>query len=735
LLFLGGYNAVAEPKRAEIELLRRIQTLLQRPAHQGALLLEAAILLAAYAAATWWLPGENPARPVAESVAVLVAAVVAVLRISQVLPHLPAGTRRAWMLVGLGQLAALGACFFLEYLGALLPALGFIGTAAGILRLLAFVLAAGGLFLYPYSPRHDPTRFRFILDALIACGAVVALIFLVLVRPLALRDPSLDWLLPVAFASADAILIVILANFTLAHSIPRSLGVFLGAAWAAMLASDYARASLVLMGGYAPGSLLSIGWVMAPLLIASGAVHERDRALRQGTNAHPKPVPDMGTQFQRVMPIALELVLVWYVLMDWRMRGELSAPAFWMSTVLGAVLVARLGIRAGEAQLEQYWRLFKNLPDPSFIVDSRGEVRLGNPAWDDLGEVAAANDHLKPVVEVFDGVSPAALAEAAQAGKSLEVTHRASGRPFLITVSPFSGESRRTLFAAVAHDMTEQKRQNDVVRHAYDELRRVHVRLEQMNAELEERVDERTHSLQAAYRTLEDQNRALQRLDQMKTDFVNLVSHELRAPLTNVSGGVELMLKRNHDAGESGVLRLIQTEIRRLTRFVENILSVAAIEAGRYVLHPMPMDVQEVVGESASVWDSLPERGRIEVRVAEGLPLVLADEAAVRSTLVHLIDNALKYAPESPVRIDAELCGEVVKLQVSDRGPGVPLAKQHLLFQPFERLNASDSQQVYGHGLGLYLSQRLLDAMGSELRFESPPGGGVRFFFCLEPAR
>ena len=96
----------------------------------------------------------------------------------------------------------------------------------------------------------------------------------------------------------------------------------------------------------------------------------------------------MGIQFQRVMPIALELVLVWFVLADWRLRGELSSPALWMSTVLGAVLVARLGIRAGEAQLDQYWRLFNNLPDPSFIVDSRGEVRLANPAWERLARRA-----------------------------------------------------------------------------------------------------------------------------------------------------------------------------------------------------------------------------------------------------------------------------------------------------------------------------------------------------------
>ncbi len=515
--------------RTEIALISSIRNLLRRPARQGTLLLESLVLIGAYAAVAWWLPSGSPAGPVLESVAVLVATGAAALRISQVWPGLPAGSRRAWSFLGVGQLTAFGLAFLLDYLGALLPAVALLVTAAGIMRLIAFGLAASGMFFFPYQARHDPTRFRFILDALISCSVVVALIFLVLVRPLSLRHPNFGWLLPVAFASADAILLVILSNFTLANSMPRSLGLFLGAGWTALLASDYARASLVLMDGYTPGGMLGVGWIVAPLLIAAGALHERDRALRGEAGPPTHGSHDVGMQFQRVMPIALELVLVWYVLADWRLRGELFPLAFWMSSVLGGVLVARLGIRAGEAQLDQYWRLFNNLPDPSFIVDSRLEVRLGNPAWERLLEPGTHAGAQEILSEVFDGIAAGALAKAAEAGTSLEATHRSSGRPFLITLSPLAGGYRRPLYAAVAHDMTDQRRQSEAISTAYGELRQVHGKLEQMNAQLEQRVDERTHSLQAAYRQLEDQNRALQRLDQMKTEFVNLVSHELRA--------------------------------------------------------------------------------------------------------------------------------------------------------------------------------------------------------------
>ena len=708
--------------------------LLMRPVRQRELLLELLILVAAYAAATWWLPSGSPARPMAESIAVLTATSAAILWFLRAAPNLPVGTRQAWSLLGLGQLAAFGVCFLLEYVQALLPVLGWLGTLSGILRLLAYVMAGSSLFLFPSLARHDPTRFRFILDAVISCGVVMALIFLVLDRPLSLHHASFEWVLPVAFASADAILLVVLSNSALARLLPGGLSIFLGLAWTALLASDYARASLVLIGGYAHGNLLSLGWIVAPLLVASGAVHERDRALGPEKPQRGRLSGEMGVQFQRVMPIALEIVLVWYVLADWRLRGELSTPALWMSTVLGAVLIARLGIRAGEAQLDQYWRLFENLPDPSFIVNSRGEVHLGNPAGERMAEAADLHDRHRFLTEIFDGISAASLAEAANSGRALDATQRHTGRPFVLTLSPLAGDYRGTQYAAVAHDLTEQKRQKDAIRTAYDELRRVHGKLEEMNSQLEQRVQERTRSLQAAYQQLEDQNRALQRLDQAKTDFVNLVSHELRAPLTNVTGGVELMLKRRRGNGESSVLRLIQAEIRRLASFVENILSVAAIEAGRLALHPEPLDLRSVVAESVTAWKTLPERRRIHMHSSEDLPLVLADRVALRSVLSHLIDNSLKYAPDSPVHVIVAAVDGAVRLEVRDAGPGVPPEKQHLLFQRFERLNASDSQAVYGHGLGLYLSQRLLSAMGSELCFDSPPGGGARFSFSLGTA-
>jgi PAS domain S-box-containing protein len=489
---------------------------------------------------------------------------------------------------------------------------------------------------------------------------------------------------------------------------------------------------LVLIGNYHPGSFVSLGWVCGSLLMGLGAVFEKDAGIDEAGVGNQIVGIDVGVQFQKVLPMALVVVLFWYVLTDWRLSGQFSYFGLWMSVLLGVMLIVRLGIRAGEAELNQYWQLFKNLGDPSFICDPAGKLLLGNPACAAIAGVNEESDLIgRSLFEVFEGLSPTEVGQSVKREQTLSASLKKDSTLFLISLSPIVAENSRILIAGVAHDLSEQKRQRDAIQHAYDELQAVYKKLGDLNTQLEQKVEDRTSTLQQAYRQLEEQNKVLQGLDQIKTDFVSLVSHELRAPLTNLGGGLELLLSREHDASDQKTLLLIQAEIQRLTRFVENILNVSAMEAGRYVLHPLKLSLAMTVGGVCNGWRNLPDINRIQVEVGDELPLVFADEDALRSVFAHLVDNALKYAPESIVRICAQLEGDQVRVEVRDFGPGIPIEKQALLFQRFQRLEAKDSQAVYGYGLGLYLSQQLLRAMNSELHFEQPGDGGARFYFYL----
>jgi len=115
------------------------------------------------------------------------------------------------------------------------------------------------------------------------------------------------------------------------------------------------------------------------------------------------------------------------------------------------------------------------------------------------------------------------------------------------------------------------------------------------------------------------------------------------------------------------------------------------------------------------------------------LPAVRADERALVSVLFHLVDNAMKYAPDGEVVIEAQAEAENVLIAVRDAGPGIPEAERERVFEVFHRLDARDSREVYGHGLGLHLVRKLLEAMGGGIRAEGAPGGGARLV-CWLPA-
>jgi signal transduction histidine kinase len=253
------------------------------------------------------------------------------------------------------------------------------------------------------------------------------------------------------------------------------------------------------------------------------------------------------------------------------------------------------------------------------------------------------------------------------------------------------------------------------------------------SAELERKVQERTQHITEVMRQLDDQNKALVALDRQKSEFVTLVSHELRAPLTNINGGLELILSREHDLSPRtrSTIELVVAEAGRLTHFVETILNISALEAGQLPITLGPVVLRPVVEYVIGQFPGLAP-GRIAVELPDDLPVVSADERFLQSVVFHLIDNALKYAPDSPIWIKATRSGETdLVLSVIDHGPGVPAESVNRIFNMFERLSAKDSQTEYGYGLGLYMCKRILAAFQGDIELVSQPGEGTTFLIRL----
>jgi signal transduction histidine kinase len=167
---------------------------------------------------------------------------------------------------------------------------------------------------------------------------------------------------------------------------------------------------------------------------------------------------------------------------------------------------------------------------------------------------------------------------------------------------------------------------------------------------------------------------------------------------------------------------------------VGTILDLSALEAGKFPLRPEPVPLPEVVGVVCRRFPDADAGNRLSIEIPPGYPLLLADERALHSVLFHLLDNAFKYAPEGEVRVRAWTEGAVALVAVSDSGPGIPPPERERVFEMFHRLDTTDAREVYGHGLGLNLARRLVEAMEGGIRVEEAERGGARVVFWLPAA-
>lgn len=267
-------------------------------------------------------------------------------------------------------------------------------------------------------------------------------------------------------------------------------------------------------------------------------------------------------------------------------------------------------------------------------------------------------------------------------------------------------------------------------------LEQASAKISRLNSDLEQRVAERTVELAEKNAALAQANAELKALDTLKSDFVSLVSHELRAPLTNINGSIEL-IAREQDAfspARREVLDILRNESTRLTKLVQNILDISLLEAGRLTTNPGPLPLRPFLGQLLEGRLPVNSPHHLEIDIPPDLPPAKIDETHLANVVVNLIDNAIKYSPEGgciKVSVQNRKCGLV--LSVSDQGIGIPPTEQIHLFERFYRANNSTDREIYGHGLGLYFCRKLIEAQGGSIWVESEGvyGQGTTFYLNL----
>lgn len=247
-------------------------------------------------------------------------------------------------------------------------------------------------------------------------------------------------------------------------------------------------------------------------------------------------------------------------------------------------------------------------------------------------------------------------------------------------------------------------------------------RLEVLNRSLEQKVAERTAELKARNEELAKANTELQKLDQLKSDFVSLVSHELRGPLATLNGGLEVALQIEDQlpAEARRILKVMSQESQRLTELVKTILDVSRLEAGKIVLNPGLVAIHPLLQRTVDVTCASHQR-KILWKIPSDLPPIWADEIYLEEIFCNLLSNAVKYTPEHmPIELSAYLSGNQVQVTITDYGPGIPPEMQSKIFDRFQRIERGDKIATKGWGLGLFFAKALTEAQNGTLTLQSP---------------
>ena len=235
---------------------------------------------------------------------------------------------------------------------------------------------------------------------------------------------------------------------------------------------------------------------------------------------------------------------------------------------------------------------------------------------------------------------------------------------------------------------------------------------------------------------VEHQRRAVEQLEKLnsaKSNFVSIVSHEFRTPLTGIQGFSELMrdedlslVEMKEYAGD------INTDAQRLNRMITEMLDLDRMESGQMTLNRERTDINAVIAEAADRLSANPGRHPIQLRCDPDLPLVEIDADKIKQVLLNLLSNAVKYSPEGgPITITTRVEGGMVHVFVRDEGMGIPPDSVDKVFERYSRIESGATRYIQGTGLGLPISRQIIEMHGGRAWVESTLGEGSVFQFTL----
>lgn len=399
--------------------------------------------------------------------------------------------------------------------------------------------------------------------------------------------------------------------------------------------------------------------------------------------------------------------------------------------------------------------LFENATEGFVITNSAGDIVLANPAagrmfgytTDEMTgqkiELLIPDSYRKQHVKLRTDFYSDPQNRVMGHGRDLQGRHK-EGNDFPVEVSLSTYEQAGERFAiAFIVDITHRKQIEQSVLAQQRQLETLTAGMRSLNAELEAKVEERTAVLKEALHRLEQSQRELsdaldkeRQLNEIKSRFVSMASHEFRTPLSTVLSSASLLSKYTKTEEEEKRARhveKIKASVKHLNDLLEDFLSLGRLDEGKVATAVRPFNLCEAVEETVMEMKSLAKKDQRLSHQHEGTATIESDKKLLKNILINLVSNAIKFSPEgSSIVITSNLTGDTAQLQVKDEGIGIAAEDRAHLFSSFFR--GKNALNIQGTGLGLHIVKRYVELAGGTIALESRLGRGTTVTVSL-PAK
>jgi PAS domain S-box-containing protein len=307
--------------------------------------------------------------------------------------------------------------------------------------------------------------------------------------------------------------------------------------------------------------------------------------------------------------------------------------------------------------------------------------------------------------------------------------------PVEISLGHYQTEEGRFVIAYVI-DISRRKKIEQEVRDQQQEMARVNREIEELNAELEAKVEQRTHQLQETLAVLQHSRDELEKalskekeLSDLKSRFVSMASHEFRTPLSTILSSASLVGKYTLSEDQSKRdkhIQRIRSAVSNLTDILNEFLSIGKIEEGRIQVNPSEFNLRQHAELVCNEMQTILKPGqRIRVR-HKGAETVTLDLSLLRNIIINLVSNAIKFSPEAAaIDVETEVDGGRTTIRVRDHGIGISEEDRKHLFERFFR--GKNATNIQGTGLGLHIVSKYAELMHGSIGVESELEQGTTF--------